>query len=273
MKNIYDIFNDMKADTTEYTVVPLTELEKARMKRNFRRTVKASGHSARRRWMITAACLAIVVSFSQTAFAQSVIDGIIQKISLGTNTVLQMDPSVQQVFDKDGRLIPRDKLTQLGDSAVLYDAEGNRIGSIAELKNKEQSNDDGMIIEKDIKNAVAQVNFQPKLPKQLPAGYVFDHAVLYKDNNGKASGDYCDLVYLNGEKKLYISQRRISPETAYVGGTDGTLEKLKINGHTAALIDGNGSIEWEADGVSVAISNGNKELTRENLIAFAQSFS
>jgi len=268
MKNKYDLLNDIKVDTDDYELTPLNDLEKASMKQKFHRTVKSSHKKTPYRWAMVAACMVCVVGFSQTAFAQTVIQGILQNISLGHDSVIQIDPSTEKAnsgkyYDKDGKPI-----TEMGANTAIYDANGKLLGTVS--VGKKGSDPAGSVIEKDINKAISQLNFKPLLSKSLPSGYVFDHAALFADDKGKASGDYLNLSYENNDKNIHVSERRITSETTTTLATDGTVEKLKVNGHDAALIDGH-SISWEANGVSVSISG--KDITRDELLAFAKSFA
>lgn len=268
MKNIYDLLNNVKVDTKDYEAVPLNEIEKASMKRSFHRSMKLSKKKAPYRWAAVAACMVCVIAFSQTAFAQTVISGILQNISLGHNQVIQVDPaktasSTPKFYDKDGKPI-----THVDGTFDVYDANGKWLMTLT--GGKASSESDGCITEKDLNKAVSQVRFTPKLPKQLPADYKFDHATLFVDENGKTSSDYLIFNYKNGEKDINVSECRITPETAHATATDGTVEKLKVNGHDAALIGGH-KVEWEDNGVSVSISA--ESLTRNELLTLAGSFA
>ena len=270
MKNIYDVFNDINAGPAEYPVTPLTDLEKARMKRDFRRSVKAGSHGAGRRWMAAAACLALVVAFSQTAFAQSAINDILQRINLGHSVVVQVDPAKETkkadlsgFYDKDGK-----PLTSIDPSKVteLYDTKGNVVGMVGG-SNKGGSNANS-VVEKDLNKATAKLAFQPLLIKDLPVGYAFDRAVFYKDDKGGVSGDYVDLYYTSGSNQIYIQERRITDDTAVEAATDGTVQKTTVNGHVAAISDGD-TIDWESDGVFIHISA--KALSTNQLTKLAAS--
>jgi len=268
MKNIYDLLNDTKVDTADYEVAPLNDLEKASIKQKFHRAAKLSMKRSPYRWAAIAACMVCVIGFSQTAYAQTVINGILQNISLGHNSVIQVDPTKEpassaQFYDKDGKPI-----TKMNGVTDIYDAKGNKLGSVA--VGKKGSEAPGSTIEKDLNKAVSQLSFKPLLPKSLPVSYTFDHAALYPDEKDKVSGDYVDLFYTGNGKNIYIQERRISSATTYTDATDGTVEKLQVNGHDAALIDGK-NIEWESGGVSVSISA--QSLTRDELLALAKSFA
>lgn len=266
MKTVYDVLNDVRINAEDYDVSPLSEAEKRTMKRNFRRVTGARRPSHIARWSVVAACLVCVIGFSQTAFAKAAISDILQSINLGHNRVVQMDPSKAPQkpdysgwYDKDGK-----PLTSVDPNGVtdLYDANGKKIGMIG---HSTAGKDEGEV-EKDLNKAVAQLSFQPLLPKDLPKGYAFEKADLYKDGD-KISGDYVDLYYTSGSDRIFIQERRITDETTYTAGTDDKVQKTIINGHTAALYGH--SIDWEAGGVSIGISAGG--LSTDQLTKLAES--
>ncbi|QAT49225.1 DUF4367 domain-containing protein [Caproiciproducens sp. NJN-50] len=264
MKNIYDLLNDVQEKSEDTGNPVLNRSERAKMKREFRRAAGLNKKSTVR-WTTAAACLVCLVGFSQTAFAKTAIDGILQTISLGHNTVLVEDPnaapSKPEVYDKDGNPI-----TSMpgGKDIDIYDKNGKKLGTIA---NGDHS--DNRVTEKELSKAVAQLTFQPLLPASMPSGYAFDCAKLYPDDNGKIDGDYADFYFTNGDKKIFVQERRNTSEAATeTGGTD--VKVLNINGHKAALIDGD-TLEWETDKVSVYIA-AQKNLSEQELISFAKSF-
>lgn len=270
MKTIYDALNDVRVNTEDYEVSPLSETEKEQMKQGFHRASGHRGSGRIARWSAVAACLICVVGFSQTDFAKAAISDILQSINLGHNSIIQVDPSkdtkksdFSKYYDKNGK--PVTSVNPNG-TTDLYDANGNKVGSVKVGKNDGQDTD--TVAETDLKKAVSQLSFQPLLPKDLPAGYAFEKAELYKDDNGKLSGDYVVFLYKNGSNQIRIDERKISDKTAYAVATDGAVQKTTINGHVAAIYDGT-SIDWEADGTSVGIVA--KGLSTDQLTKLAES--
>jgi hypothetical protein len=264
MKNIYDLLNDVREEPEKYENPPISRSERAKMKRNFRRAAGLNRKSTVR-WTAAAACLVCLVGFSQTAFAKTAINGILQTINLGHNVVFQDDPnavpSKPDLYDKDGNLITS---MPEGKSVDIYDKNGKKLGTISNGDHR-----DNRVTEKDLSKAVAQLSFQPLLPAAIPSGYSFDCAKLYPDDKGKISGDYVDFYYTSGNKKIFVQERRNTPEAATTtGGTD--VKELSINGHKAALIDGD-TIEWETKETSVYITT-QKNLSEQELVSFAESF-
>lgn len=266
MKNIYDLLNDIHEDPDETKNPVLSRSERAKMKRGFRRAAGLNRKSTVR-WTTAAACLVCLIGFSQTAFAKTAISGILQTISLGHNTILVADPnatlSKPEIYDKDGNLITS---MPEGKNVEIFDKNGKSLGAVMVGGNDSEPKN---VVEKDLSKAVAQLSFQPLLPTAPPSGYAFDHAGLYKDENGSISGDYADFYYTNGNKKIFVQERRNTSEAATeTGGTD--VKVLSIDGHKAALIDGD-TLEWETDKVSVYIAT-QKNLSEQELILFAESF-
>lgn len=265
MKNIYDVLNNTNVLAEGYEPMELNELEKASMKQITHRAVGKKRKSIAR-WATAAACMVCVIGFSQTAYAKEAINGILQSISLGHNTVVQMDPAKEekpQVYDKDGKPI-----TEIKGKTDIYDAKGNKIGTVSGKKDTNKTDENG-ITEKDLNKAASQLSFKLQVSKTIPDGYTFDHTRMYKADNGKASGNYIDLFYKNGDSQIIIQERRITNDTTYTYATDGTVEKVTVNGHEAAITDGN-AIDWEQNGVSVSIVA--KSLNRDGLLSFAKSF-
>lgn len=267
MKNMYDLLNDIP-ENPEESYPSLSAAQKARMKRNFHRSAGLAKRRSTARWSVAAACLVCLISFSQTALAKTAINGILQTINLGHSVVVQEDPNAApakiQYYDKDGA--PITSMPE-GKSVDLYDKDGKFVGSVTAANG--DSFADGTMEEKDLKKAEKNLSFHLLLPATVPDGFEFDHAVLYKDEDGSVSGDYIDLYFTNGSKKIFVQERKISDATATAtGGID--VQKLDIHGNTAAMIDGD-SLEWEENGVGMYITT-QKNLSGKGLVSFAESF-
>lgn len=269
MKTIYDLLNGVKEHPEDLAAPALTAAERAEMKRGFRR---AAGLSRKRaiRWTTVAACLVCLFGFSQTAFAKEAINGILQRINLGHISVVQYDPNhppkPQPLYDKDGNRVEIKDLKP-GEPAELYDENGKSLGWFG-WSGSGDGPDYGAV-EKDPEKVKDRLSFQPLLPTALPSGYKFDHAGFFADENGKIGGDYVDLYYTGGGKRIFVQERRNTPETAAETGAK-TVKKLKINGYDAVLLDG-AELDWETDDVSVyLITQGN--FSEQELTALAESF-
>jgi hypothetical protein len=284
MKNIYDILNHAKVNSEDYDVTPLNDIEKESMKQNFHHTIAQKKRKSQYRYAAVAACLLCVIGFSQTAYAKEVLNNIIQTITIGQSKVIQIDPKSKQhseqftdnvgsrqskFYDKDGKPI-----NEITNNTVLYDKDGKKIGIASKTGNQfcivDSDTDSDVTEETDLSKAVSLLSFQAKLPKELPNGYHFTHATLYTHRNGKADGNYITLEYVKGNDNITIIERRNSAETTGTLTTDGSVEKIEVKGHEAALVDGE-AVEWEADGVNVLLIC--KTLDRDGLLKLAESFS
>ena len=268
MKNIYDLLNGAKEHPEDMDALALSEIERAQLKRGFRRAAGLSHKKAATRWAAAAACLVLLAGFSQTAFAKEAINGILQRIDLGHISVVQYDPKnppqPRPVYDKAGNPIDLKSLKP-GETVEIYDKDGKSLGTIG----NGTAVDTDMIVEKDLSKAVSQLSFTPLLPKKLPEGYAFDRAEFYADEDGKISGDYVDLYYTGGGERIFVQERRNTPEAGTETGAK-TVKKLTINGHDAVMLDG-AELDWETDEVSVYLIT-QKNLSEQQLTAFAESF-
>lgn len=193
---------------------------------------------------IGTACALCGVMFMQTASAHELVDKIVKSISLGHITVVQ-----EQVKPASKKSTKAKSAKQSADPAYLY-----------EVKN---SND----IDK-------YTCFKINMPSCLPEGYEFDKANVYKKSSEvtPSNSKYVDLYFVNKKngKSIFMQERFEDQTTKYVAGTEGTVEKVNINGADAALSDGK-NLDWEAGGVLYGISSHNN-ISKSELIKFAESF-
>jgi len=267
MKNIYDALNDTGIKAEDYQVRPATELEKAAMKRAFKKSVKNARPHSRMRWAAVAACAIFAVGFSQTAFAKTLVSDIIKSVSIGSGVYIVQDDSSKttsktQFYDKNGN-----KITFKNETPTdIYDKNGKYLGSV-EVGNNDGT-ETGTVKETDWSNAAKQLKFTALTPGKMPTGYSFDHASLYLNDNGKPSGDYVTVTYKNGDNKISINERILNSNTAYTTDTDADVEETTVNGHKAALEDGN-SLTWNENNVNIQITA--KGLSTDELMSFAES--
>lgn len=233
---------------------------------------------------IAAASFVIVCGiFSQTSFAKDLAEKVINKISLGHITVEQSErPSAMvipdnlkgKVFDKNGNVLT----VVTKDTEKVYTKSGEQIADIAngkivtvsEAKAEDEKDKENKLVVKDAGNLNKYTCFNVKLPSYLPKGYKFDRAEFYKDE-GSVNKKYIDLFFTNEKtgKYIYMQQRFADEETKYATGTDGKVEKVKINGVDAVISD-NRSIDWEANGVLYGLS-GRGEFGKDELMKIAES--
>lgn len=223
---------------------------------------------------------------SQTAFGKEIVDKIIATFSLDHIKVTQTEPINGEInipdefkgkiFDKNGNELTK---VSVKDENNLYTSDGKKIYSLANSKiitieeheKQEKEMKDSTLTVKDTTKLNDYTCFNVKLPKYLPEGYKFDKAEFSKDDNGKVEKTkYINLYFTNEKgKTLFMQQRFADEETAYETGTDGTVEKIKINGSDAILMD-NKTLDFEANNTLYGISTrGN--ISKEELIKMAES--
>ncbi|WP_097025468.1 DUF4367 domain-containing protein [Clostridium peptidivorans] len=233
---------------------------------------------------IVAASFVIVCGvFSQTSFAKDLAERVINKISLGHITAIQTEPSEEKevkvpdnlkgkIFDKNKK--PLTVVTR--DTGKIYTAAGEEIescvdGKIITVAEAKKMDENKLYVVKDASSLNKYTCFNVKLPSYLPKDYKFDRAEFYKGEKGDISKKYIDLFFTNEEtgKFIYMQQRFADEETKYETGTDGKIEKVKVNGVDAVISDDR-YIDWEANGVLYSLS-GRGEFTKDELIKIAES--
>lgn len=233
---------------------------------------------------IAAASFVIVCGvFSQTSFAKDLAEKVINKMYLGHITVIQTEASkVKEVkvpdnlrgkiFDKNGKALT----VVTRDTGKIYTAAGEEIesckdGKIITVAEAKKMDKDKMLIVKDTSSLNKYTCFNVKLPSYLPEDYKFDRAEFYKDEKGSVSKKYIDLFFTNEKtgKYIFMQQRFADEETKYETGTDGKVEKVKVNGVDAAISDDR-SIDWEANGVLYAL-HGRGDFGKDQLMKIAES--
>ena len=181
-----------------------------------------------------------------------------------------------KIYLEDGT--PVEKFTK--DMTAFYTAEGEKIadidiqtGEVITEEEEKRKKDETILTEYDSSKINSYLCFKAKLPTDLPEGYTFSRAELYKDENGKVENSkYLSLYFENAVtgKVIYVQERFADEETAYEICTDGTVEEVDINGAKAILADGK-NLDWEADGLLFGISTRNN-ISVEELIKMAKSF-
>ncbi len=209
-----------------------------------------------KRFAVAAASLVVVcamsISFMQTAFAQELYVKILNSISLGHITVLQMEPS------------------KTNESPAPAEPEHKTNSEITTKAQKEKEQTDSLFITKNIDELNKYTCFNVILPDYLPEGYKFNRAEFYKDEKGNISPKYIGLFFTNENagKQFYMQQRFADDETALTAGTEGAIEQIKINGSDAVLYD-NANVHWEANNVLYLLLG--RDLDKTELIAIAES--
>lgn len=210
-------------------------------------------------YKVAAAALVLALvggSFMQTAFAKDLSCRIIKVISLGRIGAVQIKDTSKKsepvpkellgkIFDKNGK--PITKYTKV-NRGQLYTANGEKIVAIkdGQIQTEAQMEVSTGIIT-DVKDINKYSCFKVSIPEYLPQGYKFDHADIYKGDNGEV-WDKAILISFKNDKNgdcLYASERLDCPDAQYYDGGK-SIQKIKINGVDAVLIDGN-TINWTAN--------------------------
>ncbi|MNB93990.1 hypothetical protein D3C75_411340 [compost metagenome] len=243
-------------------------------------------HRLRRPAVMLATLLVVSVlsvTFVQPSFAQELLMKVLQTINLGHIVAHEVEFSADsnvipddfkgKIFDSKGNaLVTLDAAQKAGD---IYNADGEKIVGVEDGRLVTQSERDQekaeLLIERDSSKLNEYTIFDVGLPAYLPEGYTFDRAEFYKDSNGDViNSKYINLYFVNEATDEIISmqQRHADSETAYEMSTDGTIEKVKINGADAVLVNGKG-LDWEANGVLYGVTSAS--LDKNDLIKVAES--
>lgn len=246
-------------------------------------------HRLRRPAVILATLLVVgtlSVTFVQPSFAQELLSKVLQTINLGHIVAHEVEYSADynvipeelkgKIFDRNGNELQSLDVANKMDG--IYTANGERIVDFAngepltqedvdKQKEKERA---GILIVKDSSKLNEYTIFDVGLPEYLPDGYSFDRAEFYKEKNGEVNGKYIDLYFVNEatNKKISMQQRYADEETAYEISTDGTIEKVRINGIDVVLYNGK-AVDWEANGVLYGVAS--DSLDKNDLIKVAES--
>lgn len=281
MKNEYDFLNDVNMDLSVYEERPLTEKERMTMKQegkgkkiNYKKAVGLG------------LCAAVIagIAVSQTAWASGLWNYVIHVVALGQNRIMQMDEvgsrsesfkNVEAVYDENGEKIDFE-LDENGipefEKEVVKGYMELKDGSVVEFGGDEKGEDTSLKLT-DPKGFDQYTEFDYVLPQQLPEGFRFKEAKVFKNENGEISGKYLYLTYeriADGETFM-ISERAQDPEISVEIGTDLPLEELTVNGNKAVL-EGERNLYLETSGASVSIL-GKNLLSRDQLLQLAGSLA
>lgn len=239
-----------------------------------------------RKVSIAAACSIIICTgLIQTSFAEGLIAKVKKAITVGNITVIQTEDSkVQQVpvpdnlkgkiFDKHGNPI---NVFRKDYKGKMYTATGEEISSFSNGKirtvNEDKKEDENNLIVKDPNELNKHTCFKVKLPSYIPKDYEFSRAEFYRDKNEIDVKDskYIGIYFTNNKtgKFIYMQQRKSDKETAYETGTDGNIEKVKLNGVEGVLQDDK-NLDWEYNNVLYGLS-GKGNISKDELIKMAES--
>lgn len=220
---------------------------------------------------VAAAAALVVISGAvmQSSYANEAFAAILNKISLGHITIIQdnnenRNAEDTKLYDNSGKEVDADTIEKGG---TFYTKNGESV----KIDSKDNSDNIDKLIVNDSNKINDYTCFDVKLPSYLPNGYKFKQAEFTKDDNGDVKDSkYAFLVFENAEngKKFHIQERLDCEETQFEAGTDGSLEKIKINGVDAALSD-NKNIDWINNNTIYSIMGG--KLSRAEVIKIAES--
>lgn len=295
MRDLYEYLNDVSVDFSCYSEETLTEKER----KNMKKAVTGKKAFSKKKICTAAAAAAVAAVLGITSYATGFADNIIKFITTGHNQYVQTSAygegtPLELPQELKGLLFLKDgsEAEQFLPSAEYYDAQGNKIDNLAKYLEENNitrltlengttevaldvsDNEDPLarheteehtVIVKKMSDLDGKLAFDMKAPETLPEGFDF-YGATYNDNGG----EYLFIYYINAEGDYFaVHERLINDETAYAAGTDGTIEELEINGHTAVLMDER-TLDWEADGISISIL-GRGFITKEELIRMAET--
>lgn len=258
-----------------------TPAEQDEMEQLARRCVRNTGSAASRissralpRRLSYAACMVLAVALmSQTAVGEELWKTV-RRIDTGVGFAVQNvypEPEAYyrkmegKLFDAAGNALTLDqmKAIEAGELNIeIYDQEGQPLG-----KNTGEDFEASRRCFSSPEEASRYLTFSLLLPK-VPEGFSPTEIYNYMDSDQEKS-DYLTILYTNESgDKIHYDARLCTPETAYSIGTDGTIEQIQINGHTAVLIDGH-EVMWEQDGQQLYLRG--TGISSEALIEMAQS--
>ncbi len=224
------------------------------------------------------------VSLMQTTFGADVGEKIKSIISLKHIGAIQVESSKEEkypipkefkgkVFDKNGKAIeffPKGEKIYTSEGEEIADLSNNEIITVAEQEKMEKEQ---TLIVKD-ESALSQYTcFKVTLPSYLPEDYVFDRAEFYKDEKGIVKNSkYMNVYFANKKtgKEIFMQQRFADEETGYEFAGEDKIEKIKINDVDAILI-GEGTIDWEYNGVLYGLHGRKAGIGKKELIKIAES--
>lgn len=222
----------------------------------------------------------LAVPFSQTAFAQNIVENVkkvfkLEHVEVFVDDFSDMEPQELpeelkgKIFDADGNemtvLDPSYKgLYYNEDGESIVETESYKIAPSGESKKASEN-----LIEKNPDKLNDYTRFEVKLPKYLPEGYAFDRAEFFKDENQVVENSKYISLYFTKEGSdeiIYMQQRFADEETAYsAGGLN--VKEVKVGEVDGILYDN--SLDWEGDGVIYAMTA--KGLSESDMIRVAES--
>lgn len=220
----------------------------------------------RRPAMIMASILiagGLSISFVKPSFAEELFGRVLQKINLVNIIASEMDPDVAppfpeewkgKLFDKDGNVITSftKKLGEVynADGEQIVNFDGDKLITKSEQEQRDKETAERMLAVKSQAELDRYALFKVKLPEYLPEGFAFDRGEFYTSEEGAVNGKYLILFFTSKNKKQDIKMHLCisDKETAYEISTSGKMEKVRVNGVEAVMMNDR-TLDWEADSV------------------------
>ena len=251
-QDIYEVLNRTNVDLKAYDVQPLSEVEQERMKQLMMEKMNEQKNGQkkhnRRPWGAVAAAAVCVAMLSQTAFAQEMWGRLVNQVELDGGVTIS-----------HSEVTPEDVAEILSNPDLME-----------QISKSNEGVDESMVLHETDQSKLAEMLcFTPLFPETLPDGYAFDHANLFKDDDGTISNKYLHMYYKNGDDEIFIEERYLDEETAFSTGTDGELQEVEVCGVKGALDET--SITWVKDGICYTVIG--HELNQTQLMDLANSMA
>ncbi|MCM1991841.1 DUF4367 domain-containing protein [Oceanirhabdus seepicola] len=234
--------------------------------------------------LFAATCI-LGVSLMQTSFAQEIVEKIINKITIGNVTSIQIEEPEEEVnaipdiykgkiFDKDGNsldIIPE------GYKGGMFTKDGEKIVRLSHGKVITEEMDrlyrqEKLLVVSEVDKLNDYTCFNVGIPTYLPEGFEFDRAEFNKDENGDVKDSkYIDIYFTNKEtgKSFICYQTFSSEENGVTTATDGEIEEIEING-VKAVLSSDRCIDMDANGVIYRLDS-RRLFAKDELIKIAES--
>lgn len=217
-KHIYTILNHADMDLSAYDDAPLDSVSVERMKQR----MKLYKTTSKKTKVVALTASLCVLTLLGTAYASGLLGKAVESINLGHIQYAQNKPMTAEEI-----------------TAALQNVDWSKVVT--------KDDADETFIEKDIETLQSYLCFPLAMPDYLPAGYSFDRAEFYPDENGEVKDSkYITLYFTNDTgDEIFLQERLADEETAYAGGADEVLA-VEIAGVEGVLTDGH-TLDWEKD--------------------------
>ncbi len=239
-----------------------------------------------RKPVAAAAVLCLMLSGSLALYGEEIFR-IIKEATLGTHASYTMVEDQRQVipvpeelkgkiFDAEGKT-----LDNLKEEQAIYNAQGEEVlfsdidGTITMVTREEheqyrQEQEKAHCQFNNFEEAAGYFITEINLPSYLPAGFAFDRAEFYGDQEAVEAGGnkYLSLYFTNGTEEFSSQIRYMDEETAFSSSSGAELEKIDIQGHESVVQGNNVDIQI---GDVMYMFFGQGKVSTEDLIKMAES--